>query len=172
MIISAIVAVAENGVMGNHGEIPWHLSSDFKFFKKTTLHHPVIMGRSTFLSIGRPLPKRDNIIITRDWFYLVSGAMVVHSIEEALRLAESTGTDEAFIIGGGNIFRQTIDLWDKLYYTEIHLLPEGDTYFPEINWSDWNLIERRYQPQLKGDDCDCTFKIFQRKTESHRVTDI
>jgi dihydrofolate reductase len=171
MIISAIVAVAENGVIGYQGEIPWHLSSDFKFFKKKTLHHPVIMGRSSFISIGRPLPKRDNIIITRDLFYIVSGAMVVHSIDEALQIAEETGTDEAFIIGGGEIFRQTIDLWDKLYYTEIHMNPDGDTFFPEINWNEWTLVEKNFHPQKDGDDSDCTFKTYCRKNMSEGSSD-
>jgi dihydrofolate reductase len=79
--------------------------------------------------------------------------MVVHSIDEALQIAE-TGTDEAFIIGGGEIFRQTIDLWDKLYYTEIHMNPDGDTFFPEINWNEWTLVERKFHPRQDGDDSD------------------
>ena len=110
MIVSAIVAVAENGVIGNQGAMPWYLSSDFKYFKKKTLHHPIIMGRTSFEAIGRPLPKRENIIITRDLFYIVSGALVAHSIEEAMELAEQSGADEVFIIGGAEIFRQTMGL--------------------------------------------------------------
>lgn len=173
MILSCIVAVADNGVIGYRGGIPWYLSSDFKYFKKTTLHHPIIMGRACFESIGRPLPKRQNIIITRDPFYVVSGAMVVHSISEAIRLAEASGAGEAFIIGGGEVYRQTIDLWDKLYYTEVHMSPEGDTFFPEINPDQWILVDRKYHQKEEGDDCDCTFKVYIRDSfeEAHTVSD-
>ncbi|QLH30303.1 MAG: dihydrofolate reductase [Candidatus Parvibacillus calidus] len=87
------------------------------------------MGRTTFESIGRPLPKRENIIITRDMFYLASGALIAHSVEEAMDLAARTGNEEVFIIGGAEIFRQTIGLWDKLYYTEVHMVARGDTFF-------------------------------------------
>ena len=166
MIISSIVAVAENGVIGHQGEIPWYLSSDFKYFKKTTLNAPVIMGRNCFESIGRPLPKRQNIIITRDPFYVVSGAYVVHSIEEAIDLAKESACPEAFIIGGGEIYKQTIQLWDRLYYTEVHISPEGDTFFPELNWDDWSLTERKYHVKEEKDDCDCTFKVFLRNRQS------
>jgi len=166
MIISSIVAVAENGVIGLDGDIPWYLSSDFKYFKKTTMNAPIIMGRNCFESIGRPLPKRQNIIITRDPFYVVSGAFVVHSIHEAIDLAKDSGAAEAFIIGGGEIYKQTIQLWDKLYYTEVHMSPEGDTYFPEINWDEWSLIDRQYHVKEEKDDCDCTFKVYKRKFNS------
>lgn len=160
MIISSIVAVAENGVIGLDGDIPWYLSSDFKYFKKTTMNAPIIMGRNCFESIGRPLPKRQNIIISRDPFYVVSGAFVVHSIKEALELASENSPEECFIIGGGEIYKQTIHLWDKLYYTEVHMTPEGDTFFPEVNWEEWSLISRTYHEKEEKDDCDCTFKVF------------
>ncbi len=163
MIISSIVAVAENGVIGLNGNIPWYLSSDFKYFKKTTLNAPIIMGRNCFESIGRPLIKRTNIIISRDPFYVVSGAFVVHSIPEALELAEQSGAVEAFIIGGGEIYKQTIDLWDKLYYTEVHLTPDGDTFFPELNWDNWTLVNRTYHVKEANDDSDCTFKVYVKK---------
>ena len=121
------------------------------------------MGRNCFESIGRPLPKRQNIIITRDPFYVVSGALVVHSIREAIDLAGENDPEECFIIGGGEIYIQTIELWDKLYYTEVHMTPEGDTFFPELNCSDWLLISRNYHEKEEKDDCDCTFKIYQRR---------
>ena len=127
---------------------------------KIMLFSPIIMGRNCFESIGRPLPKRLNIIISRDPFYVVSGALVVHSIKEALELAEESNPEECFIIGGGEIYRQTIDIWDKLYYTEVHMTPEGDTFFPEINWEKWSLISRNYHEKEEKDDCDCTFKVF------------
>ncbi|HNQ42315.1 MAG TPA: dihydrofolate reductase [Saprospiraceae bacterium] len=173
MIVSAIVAVAENGVIGDRGAMSWHLKSDFKYFKKKTLHHPIIMGRTTFESIGRPLPKRENIIITRDMFYLASGALIAHSVEEAMDLAARTGNEEVFIIGGAEIFRQTIGLWDKLYYTEVHMVARGDTFFPMINWDEWVLTERIYQPKEENDDSDCTFKVFLRsgRFDSHGISD-
>lgn len=166
MIISSIVAVAENGVIGLNGDIPWYLSSDFKYFKKTTLNAPIIMGRNCFESIGRPLPKRQNIIITRDPFYVISGAYVVHSIDEAIDLARGFECEESFIIGGGEIYKQTIHLWDRLYYTEVHMTPAGDTFFPEINWNEWVLTDRKYHVKEDKDDSDCTFKIFNRVQHS------
>ena len=103
MTISAIVATAKNNVIGRNNEIPWYLPADLKYFKKTTIGHHIIMGRKSFLSICRPLPKRTNIIVTRDPFFMASGCIVCHSIQEALNMAKENGDDEAFIIGGGQI---------------------------------------------------------------------
>ena len=133
MIISSIVAVAENGVIGLDGDIPWYLSSDFKYFKKTTMNAPIIMGRNCFESIGRPLPKRLNIIISRDPFYVVSGAFVVHSINEALELASENSPEECFIIGGGEIFNQTLAIADRLELTHVDLDVRGDAHYPELS---------------------------------------
>lgn len=161
-MISCIVAVAENGVIGAHGEIPWYLSSDFKYFKKTTMGAPIIMGRACFESIGRPLPGRDNIIISRNPFYAVSGAFVVHSIEEAIHLAQASGNPEIFVIGGGEIYRQTMPLWDRLYLTVVHLSPFGDTFFPELDMTQWLLVSERFHTKSEKDDADCTFKVYDR----------
>ena len=142
MIISAIVATGKNGVIGSNNEIPWYLPADLAYFKKTTIGKPIIMGRNTFHSIGRPLPKRTNIVITRDPFFSAEGILVAHDIEEALTLAQETGATEVFIIGGGQIYRQSMDYWDKIYLTEVDIQVEGDTFFPEINSTEWREISR------------------------------
>lgn len=129
MKISAIVARAANGAIGHNGGIPWYLPADLQFFKRTTLGHPVIMGRKCFESIGRPLPKRTNIVITRDLFYVVSGCLVMHGIDEALDYCEEEGYEEVFIIGGAEIYQQTEAIWDTLYLTDVECSPEGDTFF-------------------------------------------
>ncbi len=141
MIISAIVAVARNHVIGKNGEIPWYLPADLRFFKQTTLNHHVIMGRRSFESIGRPLPKRTNIVITRDPFFVGTGCLVAHSLEEALAMARDNGETEAFIIGGGEIYRQSIHYWDRLYLTRVDATIEGgDAFFPVIDIDDWEIV--------------------------------
>ena len=169
MIVSAIVAAAKNGVIGKDNEIPWHLPKDFAYFKKTTLHHHIIMGRNSYESIGRPLPNRTNIIVTRNPFYIVSGCVVVHTIEEALKLAEQNGEEEAFIIGGGEIFKQSMHLLDKLYLTEVDLdtqanQPDGDyVYFPKMNPDEWRLVSEEKHLKDEKNGADFTFKVFEKK---------
>ena len=119
MLISSIVATAQDNIIGKNNRIPWYLSNDLKYFKRTTLGHHVIMGRKSFESIGRPLPKRTNIIITRNIFFAASNCLVAHSVEEALELARDNGEVEAFIIGGAQIYEQSMAVWDKLYITEV-----------------------------------------------------
>ncbi len=163
MIVSAIVAVAQNGVIGKHNQIPWYLPADMQFFKRTTLHHHVIMGRLSFLSIGRPLPKRTNIVLTRDPFFTATGCLVARNIEEALDMAFDHGETEAFIIGGGDIYTISLPYWDKLYFTEVQVEPEGDIYFPKLNWQEWHLVSA--EPHQKDDknEYDYTFKVFERE---------
>ena len=135
MILSCIAAVAENGVIGKDNELPWRLSEDLKRFKKLTVGHAVIMGRKTFESIGRPLPNRTSIVITRGAEYEAAGAVVVHSIEEAIRQARRTeqtaeGAREAFVIGGEAIFREALPWCARLYLTRVHTEAAGDVRFP------------------------------------------
>ena len=163
MIVSAIVAVAKNGVIGAGGQIPWYLPADLAWFKKTTLGHHIIMGRNSFHSIGRPLPKRTNIVITRDPFFSAEGVLIAHSVEEALGMAFDNGETEAFIIGGGQIYRESIDLWDKLYLTSVETEPEGDVLFPETDSSEWTEIWREKRPADDKNEFDCTFRILERK---------
>ena len=160
MILSIIAAVAENGVIGGGNTLLWNLPADMKHFREITSGHTVIMGRKTFESIGQPLPNRKNIVITRDLNYFKPGIYIVGSLDEALRVAsldqgrefeENQDEVEAFIIGGGEIYRQAIDKVNKLYITEIHQDFSGDTKFPEINKNIWHEISRQdFQPDEKN----------------------
>ena len=162
MQVSAIVAVAKNRVIGRDNDIPWRLSTDLKFFKRTTLNHHVIMGRKSFQSIGNPLPKRTNIIITTNPFFIASGCITTHSIEEALETAYDNGEKEAFVIGGAQIYELSLPYLDKLYYTEVDAKPEGDVLFPELNWSEWKLTSSESFQKSDKDDHDFKIKTFER----------
>ena len=166
MIISAIVARAENRVIGKDNDLPWHLPEDLKWFKEKTMNHYVIMGRKSFESLPNPLPKRVNIVITRDRSYFHSGVVVVHSIDQALAYAHEQKQDEVFILGGGKIYTQTMDLWHKLYLTEVHAAPDGDTTFPEIDFDRYNLIFEEAHKADEENQYDFTFKILERKVNS------
>lgn len=164
MLVSAIVAVAKNNVIGKDNQIPWYLPADLSYFKRTTLGHFVLMGRNCFRSIGRPLPKRSNVVITRDPFFTADGVLVAHSIHDALGMAYDSGEQEAFIIGGGEIYRETAALWDKIYLTEVDLETEGDVFFPAISPEEW--IEtwcEFHEPDTKNEFA-YTFKILDRRT--------
>jgi dihydrofolate reductase len=164
MIVSAIVATTENRVIGKGNEIPWYLSGDFKYFKKTTLNHHIIMGRHTYLSIGRPLPKRTNVILTKNPYYAVQNCMVVHSIQEALELAHDNGEQEAFIIGGGTVYEKAMPFLDRIYLTVVHTELEGDTFFPKLEISEWTEISSSERHKAdKKNDFDYTFKVFEKK---------
>lgn len=163
MLISAIVATAENNVIGKDNQIPWYLPADLSYFKKTTLDHHIIMGRNCFHSIGRALPKRTNIVVTRDPFFTAEGVLVAHSIEEALGMAFDGGESEVFIIGGGEIYRETADLWDKIYLTEVDLKTEGDVFFPNTIADEWEEVwQEAHQPDEKN-EWAYTFRILDRK---------
>lgn len=162
MIVSAIVATAQNNVIGKDGQIPWYLPADLRFFKQTTLNHHVIMGRRSFESIGRPLPKRTNIIITRDLFFTATGCVVAHSIEEALRIARDNGETEAFIIGGGEIYKQSMHYWDRLYLTRVDARVEGDAFFPQIDIDDWEIIASESHTADEKNEYDYTFLTMER----------
>ena len=142
MIVSLIVAVSENGVIGRNNNLIWHLPNDIKFFKNTTIGHHVIMGRKNFESIPhkyRPLPNRKNIIITRNPDYQAEQCIVVNSIENAIKIAKKNKENEVFIIGGGQIYKLALEanLINKIYLTRVkHSFQEGDTFFPKLN-SDW-----------------------------------
>jgi len=164
MIISAIVAVGHNNVIGSNNKIPWYLPADLKYFKKKTINHTLLMGRKTFQSIGRPLPKRTNIVITRDPFFTASGVLVVHSIEEGLELANQKGAQELFIIGGGQIYKESIPYWDKIYLTEVDIDIEGEVYFPDVDLSDWELLSSESHPPNEKNEYGYTFKVFKNKS--------
>lgn len=135
-MISIIVAVAANGVIGSGNRMPWHIPEDLKRFKAITTGHPVVMGRKTFESLGRPLPNRTNVVITRNRDYRAEGATVVGSLYEALALFGQD--EEIFIIGGGEIYKQAMEIAEKLYITRIRHEFDGDTYFPDIDGDKWS----------------------------------
>ena len=156
MIISAIAAVAENGVIGNKGGLPWNLPDDMKFFQRTTLNHHVISGRKSYESIPdrfRPLRDRVNIVVTRRKGYEAPGAIVCHSLEEAIEIAQKDDQKEAFLIGGGQLYAEAFEknLVDRLYITTVHIKAEGDVLFPEIGkgwkevWSEKHKADERHK---------------------------
>ena len=160
-MLSIIVAIAQNGVIGDKNSLLWHIKEDMRFFRTTTSGHAVIMGRKTFESLGsKPLPKRTNIVITRSDSEF-DGALTAHSLEEAVAMAK--GDDEAFIIGGAQIYAQALDVADRMYITLVERNYAGDTSFPEIDFSKWELIgEQRYE---RGETFEYpfTFKTYQRR---------
>jgi dihydrofolate reductase len=161
MIISAIVAVAQNKVIGHNNQIPWYLPADLAFFKRTTLNHCIIMGRKCFASIGKPLPQRTNIVITRDAFFIAEGVITVHSIEEALQYASDIQETEAFIIGGGEIYRQSAHYWDRIYLTEVAVMPEGDIHFEIQDEQLWQLKSEISHNADAKNQYDYTFKLYE-----------
>ena len=156
MIISAIAAVAENGVIGNKGVLPWSLPDDMKFFQRTTLNHHVISGRKNYESIPdrfRPLRDRVNIVVTHEKDYSAPGAIVSHSLEAALDIARNANVKEVFLIGGGQLYKEAFEkkVVDRLYLTTVHAKPEGDVYFPGIGkgwkevWSEKHKADDRHK---------------------------
>ncbi len=147
MRLSAIVAAASNRVIGAGNQLPWRLSADLARFKRLTMGHTLVMGRKTFESIGRPLPGRTFIVVTRQRDYAPQGVTVAHSVDEALTLAGARGDDEVFIAGGADLYAQTMDRWDRLYLTRIARDFPGDTFFPEVDLSGWRLVEQEHHPE-------------------------
>ena len=154
-MISIIVAIAENGVIGDKNALLWNIKEDMRRFRTTTTGHPVIMGRKTFESLGsKPLPKRKNIVITRSDVEF-EGAFVAHSLEEAIAMADDDA--EVFIMGGAQIYAQALDIADRMYITRVERDYEGDTSFPEVDYSKWKLVaEERYE---RGEDYDSPFSF-------------
>lgn len=165
MTISIIVALAENNVIGKDNVLIWHLPADMKYFKERTTGHCVITGRKNYESIPekfRPLPNRTNIIITRQKNYHAPGAIVIGSIEEAIEKAKQIATGEIFIIGGAEIYRQSLSLADKLYVTKIHHSFMGDVYFPLIKPSEWKETERKKGVVDEKNKYEHDFIIFEK----------
>ena len=162
MIISIISAMADNRVIGINNSLPWKLPSDMKWFRKHTLSKPIVMGRKTFESFGgHTLPDRPNIIITRDKDYKVDGAVVTHSIDEALQAAGQV--EEVMIIGGESFYAQMLPRADRMYLTFVHADVDGDAWFPEYNETDWKEIDRIDVKADEKNAFDHTFVIFERK---------
>jgi dihydrofolate reductase len=165
MLLSIIVAAAENGVIGRHGQLPWRLSADLQRFKQLTMDHAVLMGRKTFESIGRPLPGRRMIIITRQHDYCAEGIEVAHSLDEAYRRAAEQGETETFIIGGAEIFEEALPHVDRLYFTRVHATIDGDVVFPPFDRADWSLTSKEEHPADVKNDYPFTFQTYERSVK-------
>lgn len=159
--------MATNRVIGKDNGLIWHLPNDLKFFKTKTMGKPMIMGRNTFESIGKPLPGRTNIVVTRSQTYSPDGVVVTHSLDEALSLARNTAAndnvDEIMIIGGAQIYEQSLNMADRLYLTQVHATLEGDAFFPEFDINDWREIEREDFTASDKNPFDYSFIVFDRK---------
>lgn len=163
MIISLIAAMDKNRGIGKNNTLPWHLPSDLKRFKRLTMGHHLMMGRKTYETIGKPLPGRVMIIVTRQKGYHAEGCIVVNSIQQAIIEAENHQEEELFVIGGGEIFRQIIDRADKIYLTNVHAEVDAYVYFPEIDPSAWELITKHDPEQLENDQYSSDFQVLIRK---------
>jgi dihydrofolate reductase len=163
MKISIIAALASNAVIGRDNGIPWHLSTDLKRFKSLTTGHHIAMGRRTWDSVGRPLPGRTNVVITRQQGWSAEGIVVVHSLDEAIRLAEAAGETEFFIAGGAEIYAQALHRADRMYLTRVHAEVEGDTFFPEFDdVSEWSLADSEHFEADEKNDFPFTFLNYVR----------
>lgn len=161
--LSIAVAVGENFAIGKNNQLLWHMPADLKFFKQTTSGHTVVMGRKTFDSVGRPLPNRRNIVITRDASLKIDGVEVVNSLDEALEITENE-EKPVFIVGGAEIYRQALPKTDTLYLTTIHHNTfDADTFFPEIDRSEWELISSEPHKADEKNKYDYTFEVLKRK---------
>jgi len=161
MKISLIVAMGENRVIGVDNRMPWHLSADLKHFRKITMGKPLIMGRRTHESIGRPLPGRKNIVLTSDQGYAAPGCAVVHTLADALNEADA---DEAMIIGGATLYKELLPKADRLYLTLIHREFAGDTFFPEFEWKEWSEVERLDVEDDPDSGLSYSFLVLERQT--------
>jgi dihydrofolate reductase len=161
--IAFVVAVARNGVIGRDGRLPWRNTTDLRVFKATTLGKPVVMGRKTWEGLPRkPLPGRENIVITRDPAFEAPGARLAHSIAEALAIARASGAAEIAVIGGGEIFREMLPLAERIYHSEIDATPDGDTFFPPLREDEWREVSREAFPPSPGDTAGFVLRVLDR----------
>lgn len=163
MITSIIVAASENNVIGKDNRLPWHLPADLKYFKNTTWAMPIIMGRRTFESIGKPLPGRHNIVITRNKDYNADGATVVGNLNDAVKAAESNDVNEFFIIGGAELFNTTMDQAQRIYLTRVHATIDGDVFFPALNKEEWELVSEKKMEADEKNEYDLSFQVWEKR---------
>jgi dihydrofolate reductase len=166
MVISLIVAVDNNGGIGIRGKLPWRLSSDLQRFKKLTMGHHLIMGRKTYESIGRPLPGRTTIVLTRNPNFHPDSCLTASSLEEALRISEKRGEQEVFVIGGGEIFQEIIGRADRIYLTRVITVVEADTYFPALEPEEWEVVESSFHFADEKNEFASTYTLLYRKQTS------
>lgn len=166
MIVALIAAVASNGVVGRNNQLPWRLPEDLGYFKRTTLGKPIVMGRRTWDSIGRPLSGRANIVVSRQRDLILEGASVVADLESGIalasELARADGVEELMVIGGGEIYARALPLADRLYLTEVHAEVEGDTLFPDWDRRQWLEISRERHAASGENPYDYSFVVYQR----------
>lgn len=167
MKLSISVAMAENRVIGINNKMPWHLSADLQYFKKITMGKPILMGRRTFESIGRPLPGRENIIISRNPDYQQHGCQVFQSIESAIE--SCIGSEELMVIGGASFYQAILPKASHLYLTQIHQTFEGDTYFPEFDRSEWYEVERVDVTDDESVDFDYSFVTLEHQSRKNLI---
>ncbi len=162
MSVSMIAAVAANSVIGKEGGMPWRLAEDLAFFKRVTMGHPMIMGRKTFLAVGRPLRGRKNIVVTRDPRFQAAGIRTAHSVAEAL---EEAGETEAFVIGGAEMYALFLPIAQRMYITHVDAEVPGDTFFPAVDWSQWRAV-RSAQGTIDDDNpLPHRFVVYERRTQ-------
>lgn len=166
MDIALIVAVARNGVIGRDGTLPWRLSNDLRYFKSVTMGKPVIMGRKTYESIGRPLPGRPNIVVSRNPGFRATGVDVRDSLKAAISHAESLGGGEAMIIGGAGLYRDALPVVTRIYLTEIDADVNGDVRFPPFDRAAWTELSREKQPATDKDEYEHSFVVLERVTSA------
>jgi dihydrofolate reductase len=163
MIKIIMAAKAKNNIIGKNNDLVWHLPADLKFFKRTTKGHTLIMGRKTFESLGNPLPHRDSFVVTRNKNYQAEGITIFNSLNEAIKGAEQKGLESVFILGGGEIYRQSMDIADKLTITEVHEEFDGDTHFPAIDLDIWEETTREEHKADEKNKYDFAFVQYNRK---------
>lgn len=162
MTISLIVAAAQNNAIGKEGGMPWHLPNDLRHFKNLTWGMPVLMGRKTFESLGKPLPGRKNIVISRQPGWSASGAVVVKSIEDALFVAREADMKEVMVIGGGEIYKSLFDRAKRIYLTRVEAEPEADTFFPVIDPQQWHLMSQKNHEADEKNAYNYSFQVWER----------
>lgn len=164
--LALMVAMAANGVIGRDNGLPWHLPEDLRYFKRTTLGKPVIMGRKTFESIGRPLPGRPNIVVSRRGGWSAAGVTVTDSLASALSCAQAlaldSGAEELVVIGGAQVYEAALPLADRLYVTEVHATVDGDTWFPPVNLAQWREIAREEHAATPDNPYPYAFVVYER----------
>jgi dihydrofolate reductase len=160
--VSIIVAAAANGVIGRDGGLPWRLPADLRHFKRTTMGHHLVVGRRTWEEVGRPLPGRTMVVVTRDPALGIPGVVVVSSLQEAVAVAVGAGDDEVFVAGGGEIYRQAMAMAHRVYLTRIHADIEGDTTFPELDGEAWRLVSREDHEADEGNPYPYSFLVYER----------
>lgn len=166
MNVALIVAVAQNGVIGRDGGLPWRLSSDLRYFKAVTMGKPIIMGRKTYQSIGRPLPGRPNIVVSHNPDFSADGIIVQDSLSSAIDHAEKLPGDEAMIIGGAALYADALVYAARIYLTEVHADVDGDVCFPEFDRADWTEISREKHPAAEKDEFPHSFVVLERVTSA------